>query len=902
MKTHTSDFKNSIKQFGREIDFAISYGVHTLFGDDINSVSIHYEGGILKSVMKQLDLDVNVDIPVDTVINASFALKVNGEYEAIDYGDFIVYKSEKQEDTNSYKLTCYDRMLYAMKDYEKLNITYPITIRDYISAISTYMGVPFASSSDAFANYDRVIPAEIYLDADDNSLGYTFRDVLDELAEVTASTICINDLGELEVRYINNTGDTIDEEFLKDVNVNFGESYGPINTIVLSRSAGSDKVYISYPADLPDEEKNSIEIVDNQIMNFNDRADYLPAILNKLNGLEYYLNDFSSPGIMYYDLCDRYNIQVGENTYSCVMFNDEINVTQGLEENVHTDMPEETVTDYTKADKTDRRINQTYLIVDKQNQQIESVVSTVDEQNTKISQITQTVDEINSKISDIADITISGESSFATFTLDNINESEPIQIKVKPASSNISYIYPRSNLYPSSSLYSTIRAIRFHNNTTNENVDYTLPDDLLIYDQNTYDEFYLDYDSQTCQVTKRCKYNADGTVGLLSSERIMAYPYPTILLEDGDYTLSLLGYEYGYLFVRLMSKNIYTSQFYTKAETDSHINQKAAEIQLGVNQTLSNYSTTAEMNSAITITANQINSEVRQKVGNNEIISKINQTPETITINASKLNLQGYITATDLSGSGSTVINGSNITTGTINGNNVNVTNLNGSNITAGTINGNNVNITNLNASNITSGTISANKISGGTINASNISVTNLTASNITRGSLSGIPYTYSSSSNGSIKLGDNSDGPIMGYRGSSPRWSIAAFTAGGRFQTFDSSGNMAAYFNQTGAHTSSDIRYKDEIEEISEKTSLNIINKLTPISYIYKSGEKTRHRGLSAQEVEKVLNENKIENEIYEIDENGKYSLNYIELIPDLINCVKYLKKKVDDLERNDK
>ena len=31
-------------------------------------------------------------------------------------------------------------------------------------------------------------------------------------------------------------------------------------------------------------------------------------------------------------------------------------------------MPEETETDYTKADKTDRRINQTYLIVDKQNQ------------------------------------------------------------------------------------------------------------------------------------------------------------------------------------------------------------------------------------------------------------------------------------------------------------------------------------------------------------------------------------------------------------------------------------------------------------------------------------------------------------------------------------------------------
>ena len=60
---------------------------------------------------------------------------------------------------------------------------------------------------------------------------------------------------------------------------------------------------------------------------------------------------------MIYNLCDRYNVQIGENTYSCVMFNNEVNVTQGLEEFVYTDMPEESVTDYTKSDKTDRKIN-----------------------------------------------------------------------------------------------------------------------------------------------------------------------------------------------------------------------------------------------------------------------------------------------------------------------------------------------------------------------------------------------------------------------------------------------------------------------------------------------------------------------------------------------------------------
>ena len=76
-------------------------------------------------------------------------------------------------------------------------------------------------------------------------------------------------------------------------------------------------------------------------MNRNDRSDYLPDIFSKLGGLEYYLNDFSSTGICYYDLCDRYTINIGEEYYSCVMLNDEINITQGLEENIYTEMPEQ---------------------------------------------------------------------------------------------------------------------------------------------------------------------------------------------------------------------------------------------------------------------------------------------------------------------------------------------------------------------------------------------------------------------------------------------------------------------------------------------------------------------------------------------------------------------------------
>ena len=56
------------------------------------------------------------------------------------------------------------------------------------------------------------------------------------------------------------------------------------------------------------------------------------------------------------------------------------------------------------------------------------------------------------------------------------------------------------------------------------------------------------------------------------------------------------------------------------------------------------------------------------KVEKNGVISSINQSSESVTINASKVNLSGYVTVSSLGSGGSTVIDGSRIQTGVITG------------------------------------------------------------------------------------------------------------------------------------------------------------------------------------------------------------------------------------------
>ena len=628
MKAHTTGFKNAVKELGRQLRAVITYGNVTL-EEEIYAVTPHFEGGILKSIMKQLDLELSVDIPLETVLNCQIGILVNGSYEMLNYGNYVVYKSEKQEDTNTYRLTCYDKMLYSMKQNEELNIPYPISIKNYLIAICNKLGLTLKTTT--FQNESRMIQNELYL-----GLDYTYRDILDEIAQATGSIICLNENDEVLVKYPTQTNDTIDEEFLKDVNVDFGQMYGAINTIVLSRSGESDNIY--YPPELP-ENPIEIKIKDNQIMNWNDRSDYLPGIYNALNGLYYYINDFSSTGIMYYEVGDLYNVQVGNNTYQCLMLNDEINITTGIEEIIHTDLPEQSQTDYTKADKTDRRINQTYLIVDKQNQQISSVISqTIDRDNpdsmsNKLSKVSQTVDELNSKISDIADITTSLESNSAKLEFEGINQSEPIRVVIHPVGANISKLYPSTSLKPSTNLTIKTRILRFTNTTTQEVWNYEIPDDLLYYDSENYDEFILDYDSLSCVINKKCKWNNDGTVGLLPSERAVEYEFPHIELTDGDYTVELIQYSNGYIFARLMAQNIYTTQFTTKAELNSEISQTTKGINLSVDKKLSNYSTTSQMNSAIDLKASQITQTVSETyVTNQSLEDNYSTTEQTATM------------------------------------------------------------------------------------------------------------------------------------------------------------------------------------------------------------------------------------------------------------------------------
>ena len=467
MKTHTNNFKNELALFGRQFNDILTYNSEVLSSEDIKGINFSFKSSLMKTVMKQLTINTTVEMAKGDTINYQLGLNINGTYEYLDYGNFIVEKVEKQEDKRSWLVTCYDKMLLTMVDYvslkeyqltedtefaddktyyelsddeyieydgdrtgnpSQLNLyetisIYPITIRDYIGKICNHFNITFANESSTFINYDKEIPSELYLDEEEKTLGYTFRDVLDELAQVTGSFIVINDDDELELKYINQTNDTINENYFNDVNVNIGKKYGPINSLVFSRSAGSDNIAVSNNQSIESNGLCEVKISDNQILNDNNRGDYLQDLFNYLDGLYYYLNDYDLKGVLYYEVGDIYNVSIFGNTYQCLMLNDEINRNPGVKETIYSEEPETSVSDYKAASETDKTINKAYLIVNKQEGKIEGLVSKTNSIDTTVNNNYQ---ELNSKFDDYTPVsrTVEIENSVTTLQTETYTKTQ----------------------------------------------------------------------------------------------------------------------------------------------------------------------------------------------------------------------------------------------------------------------------------------------------------------------------------------------------------------------------------------------------------------------------------------------------------------------------------------------
>lgn len=298
--------------------------------------------------------------------------------------------------------------------------------------------------------------------------------------------------------------------------------------------------------------------------------------------------------------------------------------------------------------------------IDQAEGKIEQLVEETSEQSQKLTKVEQTVDSISQKVSDIEDLTQTAEG-IKTVTLENCIEANLLELHIYGNNTVFNYLLLDDKLTLDDDLYlegdDLISVTDKDNNIKTYSLGIT---EALRQNSEVCDEVVLE--SGQAKVIRRVN-KSGSTKAKESVENLGKLEIP---LKEGTNTITINNYT-ARIKAKYVIKSTYSDTFATKVEMNSEIKQTKESVDLSVNKKLEDYSTTTEMNSAISLKAGEITSSVSKtyetkenatkqysnikqttdnitsvvgkKVGNDEIISKINQSAEAVTILARKLGL-----------------------------------------------------------------------------------------------------------------------------------------------------------------------------------------------------------------------------------------------------------------------
>lgn len=373
----SNDFKTAMKQPVKELDAYIKLDEDNKItsADDLISFKISCDTGMCKTAMRKLEGKyLGEHNLLGQWVHVGFGVKLpNGTFEYLDYGSFLITEITTTKDTGVTQIIGYDKMINSMTKYSKLNIEYPITLYEYTQILCSRCGLVLGNKT--FTHADWLINQELW----ENINGITYRDILVQIAQVTASTCIISNDDKVYFKSIYNTEETLTYDNMKKLKLE--PIYGEINSVVLSRTPQEDNIYMRDEESIQANGLTEYKIENNEIID-KDRDNAMTPIYNALRGISYYPFETTTEGLGWYEIADNFDIinDTGD-TFNTTLFNFSITIDGGIKEILKTVAETKTQTQYQYATTIAKRVKNTEIIVNKQEQYIEELVTDMYEED-----------------------------------------------------------------------------------------------------------------------------------------------------------------------------------------------------------------------------------------------------------------------------------------------------------------------------------------------------------------------------------------------------------------------------------------------------------------------------------------------------------------------------------------
>lgn len=579
-------------------------------------------------------------------LNNEYTADLNNEY--INVGKYRVERPNNEITANMSQITAYSDLYTNLDSKYVCNINYSTgdkTLSDLYADVCTNLGL--TPKSLEFINSTIPIVANPFTNGEKN------RTVLQTIAKISCSFVDIdNDTNEIDLCWLSQNEEP-DYIFYKSdySSVEGGEVIcGPINCLIIKNSQIDDEnVTIKDEESIKLNGEHSITISDDYILhNAELRQQAIDSIWNRVKGMKYVDCKLTTYyGKPFLKLGNKIRIYISDTEYfdTYVLkhnFTYDGTFSSVIQSPALTEQEIKNKQDISLAEA----LANVQIDVNKQEKQITALIETNSLTQTKTG--VNYVETENSYENGLTKLKFYGDIHYLFPSEEQLGQqSSKCGISKSGVSKAQSFIENTEGLYPSEDLYLVDSYLIIEGEGETKKIQ--LPYFELNYTENIYDEFILEKDH--AYIIRRLDENkhplANESIEEIEKFNIQLYKgYNKIYMESFN-----LNYEVTYNI-----QNAYTDAFATKTEL------KLAE--------------------------EEINMEVSKKTNSDEIISSINLSPEKVKIQSGKLDVDAIaeFTNSKLKDKGSTIINGSNITTGDIDATKVNVVNLNADNIKSGNI------------------------------------------------------------------------------------------------------------------------------------------------------------------------------------------------------------------------
>lgn len=568
--------------------------------------------------------------------------------EYINTGKYKVERPNNEITANMSQITAYSDLYTNLDSKYVCNINYSTgdkTLSDLYADVCTNLGL--TPKSLEFINSTIPIVANPFTNGEKN------RTVLQTIAKISCSFVDIdNDTNEIDLCWLSQNEEP-DYIFYKSdySSVEGGEVIcGPINCLIIKNSQIDDEnVTIKDEESIKLNGEHSITISDDYILhNAELRQQAIDSIWSRVKGMKYVDCKLTTYyGKPFLKLGNKIRIYISDTEYfdTYVLkhnFTYDGTFSSVIQSPALTEQEIKNKQDISLAEA----LANVQIDVNKQKKQITALIETNSLTQTKTG--VNYVETENSYENGLTKLKFYGDIHYLFPSEEQLGQqSSKCGISKSGVSKAQSFIENTEGLYPSEDLYLVDSYLIIEGEGETKKIQ--LPYFELNYTENIYDEFILEKDH--AYIIRRLDENkhplANESIEEIEKFNIQLYKgYNKIYMESFN-----LNYEVTYNI-----QNAYTDAFATKTEL------KLAE--------------------------EEINMEVSKKTNSDEIISSINLSPEKVKIQSGKLDVDAIaeFTNSKLKDKGSTIINGSNITTGDIDATKVNVVNLNADNIKSGNI------------------------------------------------------------------------------------------------------------------------------------------------------------------------------------------------------------------------